>query len=128
MTGYSQSQLLAMAAALGFVVGLLAISSVSMRRTRRARRRQLPTVERDLTAQLAELERDNASLRNELVHRDPPLRHPGAAAMPAGLGTVSSAPTAERRVRVRSTRADRHPEPVYEEAMRAARLRSDLDR
>jgi hypothetical protein len=68
ITGYSQGQLLAMAAALGFVVGLLAISSVSMRRTRRARRRQLRTVERDLTAQLAELERDNASLRNELVH------------------------------------------------------------
>jgi hypothetical protein len=127
ITGYSEGQLLAMVAALGFVVGLLAIWSVSMRRARRARRRQLRMAERDLTAQLAELERDNASLRDELAHRDPPLRRPGAASMPADLGTASTTPTAERRARVRSTPADRHPEPVYEEAKRAARLRSDLD-
>jgi hypothetical protein len=64
-----------------------------MRRHPRARRRQLRTAERDLTAQLAELERENASLRKELASRS----------------------------------VDRHPEPVYEEAKRAARLRSDLD-
>jgi hypothetical protein len=127
ITGYRQGQLLAMAAALGFVLGLLVVGSVRMRRTRRVRRRQLRTAERDLTAQLAELECKNASLREELAHLDPPLRRPGAAAMPADLGIASAAPTPERRARVRSTPVDRHPEPVYEEAKRAARLRSDLD-
>ena len=128
ITGYSQGQLLAMAAALGFVLGLLVVGSVRMRRTRRARRRQLRTAERDLTAQLAELERENASLREDLAHLDRPVRRPDAAAVPADLGIASAAPTAERRARVRSTSVDRHPEPVYEEARRAARLRSDLDR
>jgi hypothetical protein len=128
ITGYSQGQLLAMAAALGFVLGLLVVGSVRMRRTRRARRRQLRTAERDLTAQLAELERENASLREDLAHLDPPVRRPDAAAVPADLSIASAAPTAERRTRVRSTPVDRHPEPVYEEARRAARLRSDLDR
>jgi hypothetical protein len=128
ITGYSQGQLLAMAAALGFVLGLLVVGSVRMRRTRRARRRQLRTAERDLTAQLAELERENASLREDLAHLDPPVRRPGAAAVPADHGIASAAPTAERRARVRSTPVDRQPEPVYEEARRAARLRSDLDR
>jgi uncharacterized membrane protein YciS (DUF1049 family) len=93
ITGYSEGQLLAMAAAIGFVLGLLVVGSVRMRRHPRARRRQLRTAERDLTAQLAELEHENASLRKELASRS----------------------------------VDRHPEPVYEEAKRAARLRSDLD-
>ena len=124
ITGYREGQLSAMAAALGFVVGLLVVWSVSMRRTRRVRRRQLRTTERDLTAQVAELERDNARLRGELAHHDPRLRRPGAAAMPADPATAS----AERGARVRSTPADRHPEPVYEEARRAARLRSQLNR
>ena len=89
-----------------FVVGLLVVWLVSMRRTRRVRRRQLRTAERDLTLEVAELERDNASLREALAQCDPPLPRPGATAMPADLGTASTAPTAERR---------------------AARLRSDLD-
>jgi hypothetical protein len=127
ITGYSGGQLSAMAAALGFVVGLLVVWSMSLRRTRRARRRQLRTAERDLTAQLAELERDNASLRSELAHRDPPLPSQSAAAMPADPGTAATTPTAERRSRVRARPADRPPEPVYEEAKRVARLRSDLD-
>jgi hypothetical protein len=68
--GYSQGQLLATAAAIGFAVSLLVVGSVGMRRTRRARR-QLRTAERDLTGQLDELERDKAGLREELAHRDP---------------------------------------------------------
>jgi uncharacterized membrane protein YciS (DUF1049 family) len=128
ITDYSQGQLLAMAAALGFVLGLLVVGSVRMRRTRRARRRQLRTAERDLTAQLAELERENASLREELAHLDPPVRRPGAAATPADLGTASTASADERQARVLPMPADRHAEPVYEEARRAARLPSYLDR
>jgi uncharacterized membrane protein YciS (DUF1049 family) len=127
ISGYSAGQLLAVAAALGFVVGLLVVGSASLRRTRRARRRHLRTAERKLTAQVAELERDNASLPEELTHRDPPLRRPGAAAMPADFGRASMASAAERQARVLPMPVDRHLEPVYDEAKRAARRRSDLD-
>ena len=40
-TGYSQGQPLAVVAALGFMVGVLAVGSVSLRRARRVRRREL---------------------------------------------------------------------------------------
>jgi hypothetical protein len=49
ITGYSDGLLLAMAAAIGFAVGLLVVGSVSMRRTRQARRKQLRTAERELS-------------------------------------------------------------------------------
>ena len=112
-TGYSQGQLLAAVAALGFVVGVLVVGSLSLRRARRVRRRELRRAERDLTADVAELERENQSLRDELARRASPSRRAGMGAMPP-----DPAP------------ANRPPEPVYEQARRAARLRSstELDR
>jgi len=115
---------LAAAAALGFVVGVLAVASVSLRRSRRVRRRELRRAEQDLTAEVAELERENRSLRDELARRAAVSRRPGAGGMPADLGPGSMAPGGERRTRAYSDPADRHPEPVYEEARRVARLRS----
>ena len=47
--------------------------------------------------------------------------------MPADLGTASMAPAAERQARILPIPADRHLEPVYEQARRAARLGSQLD-
>ena len=128
ITGYSEGQLLAVAAALGFIVGLLVVGSVRLRRTRRARRRQLRTAERDLTARLAELERENSSLREELARRDPPLCRSAEAATPADLGTASTASAAERQARVLPLPADGPAEPVYEQARRAAHLRSGMGR
>lgn len=61
ISGYSDGLLLAMAAVLGFVVGLLVVGSASTRRTRRAHRKQLRTAERELSGQLIELERENTS-------------------------------------------------------------------
>ena len=55
ITGYREGLLLAMAAALGLMIGLLVVGSLSLRRTRRARRRQLRRVERELRGQLLEL-------------------------------------------------------------------------
>jgi uncharacterized membrane protein YciS (DUF1049 family) len=101
-SGYSEGQLLAVVAALGFVVGVLAVASLSLRRARRVRRRELRQAERDLTAEVDELARENRAMREELARRDRQSRRPAAAAMPA----------------------DRPPEPVYEEARRVARLRS----
>ncbi len=127
-TGYSEGQLLAVVAGLGFVIGVLVVGSVSLRRARRIRRRELRRAERDLTAEMADLERENGNLREELARRDPSLRRRGAAAMPADLATGSTASGGERRARAHAAPPDRYLEPVYEEARRVARLRnSDLD-
>ena len=127
--GYSQGQLLAGVAALGFMVGVLALGSVGLRRSRRVRRRELRRAEQDLTAEVAELERENRTLREELARRTQLLRHPGAAAMSADSAPGSTTHAGGRRARAYSAPADRHPEPVYEEARRVARLGSDdLDR
>jgi hypothetical protein len=62
------------------------------------------------------------------TRRDRPGRQHDEATSPAHLGfTASAASTAERRVTDASQRAERHSEPLYEEARRAARLRSDPD-
>jgi hypothetical protein len=123
ITGYSDGVLLAMAAALGFLVGLLAVGSVSLRRTRRVRRKELRTAERELSGQVVELERENTGLREALARRDPAgHRSVGdAAAADFGplAGTARSAPHPP---------ADRRREPLYTEASRAARLRGDFDR
>ena len=127
LTGFSQGQLLAAVAALGFMVGVLAVGSVSLRRARRVRRRELRRAEHDLTAEVAQLERENSGLRDELARRAQ-QRHPPAGAMPADLPPGSATSAGERRARAYSASADRHPEPVYDEARRIARLRSsDLD-
>jgi hypothetical protein len=125
LTGYSEGQLLAVVAALGFAVGVLAVGSVSLRRARRVRRRELRRAERDLTAEVAQLERENASLRDDLARCAASLRRAGAGAMPADLASGSVASGGERRARANPSPADRHPEPVYEEARRVARLRGD---
>jgi hypothetical protein len=120
ITGASDGLLLGAAAALGCVVGLLVAGAVATRRTRRARRRHLRAVEQDLNAQLIELYRENARLREALARQDRPGRRSVELAIPAELeaGTeqVSS-----------SSPAGRPREPVFEEAKRAARLRSDPD-
>jgi uncharacterized membrane protein YciS (DUF1049 family) len=123
-TGYSQGQLLAAVAAVGFVVGVLVVASVTLRRSRRVHRRELRRAEQDLTAEVAELEHENRSLRDELARRAAVARRPGAGAMPADLAPGSMAPGSERRTRAYSAQADHHPEPVNDEARRVARLRS----
>ena len=128
ISGYSEGQLLAAVAALGFVLGLLMVGAASLRRTRRARRRQLRTAERDLTAQLTKLERENASLREELADRDRTLARPVEAARSGDLGGTWTASVAEGQARVLPLPADGPAEPVYEQARRAAHLRSGMDR
>jgi uncharacterized membrane protein YccC len=122
INGYSDGVLLAMAAAVGFLVGLLAVGSVSMRWTRRTRRKQLRTAERELSGQLVELERETTRLREELARRDLAARRSVGVATAADLGS----PAATGRW-VPSPPADRQEEPVYEEARRVARLRSYAD-
>lgn len=122
VTGYSHGLLLAMAAAIGFVVGLLVVGSVSLRRSRRARRRQLRTTERELRGHLLELEDENTGLREELARQELAGRRGAGVASAAGLDAPATAG------RVPPPPADSREEPVYVEARRVARLRSDSDR
>jgi uncharacterized membrane protein YciS (DUF1049 family) len=121
ITGYRDGLLLAMAAALGLVIGLLVIGSLSMRRTRRARRRQLRRTERELRGQLLELEGENTRLREELARRDSAARRVAGVAAAAGLEPPAAAGT------VPPPLADHQAEPIYEQARRVARLRSSFE-
>jgi uncharacterized membrane protein YciS (DUF1049 family) len=127
-TGYSQGQLLAVVAAVGFVVGVLVVASVTLRRSRRVHRRELRRAEQDLTAEVAELEHENRSLRDELARRAAVARQPGMGAMPPDRATDATVSGGERRARPDPVPTDPYAEPVYEQARRAARLRStELD-
>ncbi len=65
ITGFTQGQLLVVAAGLGLLGALLLRLAWSSSGARRAKRRQLRVARRDLEARVAELERDNAILRQE---------------------------------------------------------------
>jgi hypothetical protein len=65
ITGFTQGQLLVVAAGLGLLGALLLWLAWSSSGARRAKRRQLRATRRDLEGRLAELERDNATLRQE---------------------------------------------------------------
>jgi hypothetical protein len=70
---YPQGWLLAGAAALGFVVALLLVASVSSTKARRARRRQLRAMERDRQHEGIEPEGDYANWLDESFgHREGP--------------------------------------------------------
>jgi hypothetical protein len=128
-TGFSQGQLLAVVAALGFVVGVLVVGSLGLRRARRVRRRELRRAERDLTADVAELERENRSLRDELARRVSSSRRPGMGAMPPDRSTDATVSGGGRRARPDLVPTDRYPESDYEQARRVDRLRSnEVDR
>lgn len=124
ITGASEGVLLAVAAALGVVVSL-PVASAGTARPRRARRKQLRAAARELHGRMAELERENARLRAKLA-RDQRVRRLGERADPAEFGSTPwTGSAAGRGITVPSTEC--HPEPLYEEAKRAARLRSNPD-
>jgi outer membrane murein-binding lipoprotein Lpp len=66
ITGFTQGQLLLIAAGLGLLGALLLGFAWRSSGARRAKRRQLRATRRDLEGKVAELERDNATLRQEL--------------------------------------------------------------
>ncbi len=121
ITGYRDGLLLAMAAALGLMLGLLLVGSLSLRRARRVRRKQLRRAERELRGQLLELEEQNTRLREELARRDSAARRVAGVAAAAGLAPPAAART------VPPPLADHQPEPIYAEARRVARLRSGAE-
>ncbi|HEV8652300.1 MAG TPA: hypothetical protein VG276_23645 [Actinomycetes bacterium] len=67
---FSQGQLLAIFAGLGFLLALLLLLAGSSTRRRRTRRKELRTARQDMEDRVAELERDNARLHNDLARWD----------------------------------------------------------
>jgi cell shape-determining protein MreC len=80
MTGFTQGQLLLLAAGLGLLLALFLRLAGSSSSARRAKRRQLRAARREVEGRVAELERENARLRKELEG----TRHPGALVGPQG--------------------------------------------
>jgi uncharacterized protein YceH (UPF0502 family) len=66
LTGFTQGQLLLLAAGLGLLLALSLRIAWSSSSARRAKRRELRAVRRDLEGRVAELERENARLGKEL--------------------------------------------------------------
>jgi hypothetical protein len=81
--GYSQGVLLAMAAALGFVVALLLVASLAWTRRRRARRRQPRAVSANGHGQGAAPGREQPGLLDEWFGRHVTLAELGQPAPPA---------------------------------------------
>jgi hypothetical protein len=94
ITGQREGVLLAMAAALGLVTGLLIVASATSTRARRARRRDLRAAVWDLENQVAELEDENASLWDELARHDPTVADPSRPARPVDRSDRRAAPAA----------------------------------
>jgi hypothetical protein len=69
ITGFTQGQLLVIAAAAGFVFAALLFLAFGSSKNRRMRRRERREVHRDMEGRIGELERENAGLRED-VDRD----------------------------------------------------------
>jgi hypothetical protein len=100
---YPQGWLLAAAAALGFVVALLLVASVSSTKARRARRRQLRSLKRSLQHEGIQSEGDYENWLDE------------------SFGRREGATDARATVRPQ-------PEPLYEQTRRAAGMREEQQR
>jgi hypothetical protein len=128
ISGYSQGELLAMAAALGFVVALLLGASVSSTHRRRARRKQLRAIRAGLQRHAAAPEREHAGLLDEWFGRHVPVGDLGEPAPPTDPGREHSGDgTDDRPVTVTPGPAEHHPGSFHQRTRRAAHLRNHPD-
>lgn len=70
ITRFTEGELLLIAAVLGLLCALFLLTAFGVSKGRRMRRREWRSARRDLEARIAELEQDNASLRQELGRRE----------------------------------------------------------
>ncbi len=66
ITGFTQGQLLVIAAGLGFLFALFLFLAWGSSTNRRAKRRELRLVQRDMAGRINDLERTNAGLRDQV--------------------------------------------------------------
>ncbi len=71
ITRFTEGELLLIAAALGFLCALFLFTAFGASKSRRMRRRERRLARRDLEGRIAELEQDNAGLRQELSRTEP---------------------------------------------------------
>jgi uncharacterized protein (DUF58 family) len=83
ITGYTQGELLLLAAGLGLLLVLLLGIAWSSSSARRAKRRGLRAARREAEGRVAELQRENTRLRKELEG----TRRPGALVGPQGASS-----------------------------------------
>lgn len=107
ITGFSQGQLMVIAAAAGFILAVLLFLSFSAGRGRRARRREQRLARRDLQGRLGELEQENSDLRTE-VDRDRRTNRLGEMGAPV---TEDTGETTQTRRIFPSRRQDRVDRP-----------------
>ena len=125
---YPEGWLLAIAAGLGFLVALLLVVSVNSTKGRQARRKQLRGLRRGLEDRVVAPEPDHARLLDEFFGPEEPSRQLGGPARPAdqrGEGPESRAEHDQRWVT--GERVEYPPEPLFEQARRAAGLGQDWD-
>ena len=128
VTGYPEGWLLAIAAGLGFVVALVLVASVNSTKGRCARRRQLAGLRHGREDQIVAPEPDHARLLDTFFGPEEPSRHLGGPARPADLRDERPESRAEdSQPWVTGERAEYPPEPLYEQARRAAGLGQDWD-
>ena len=123
--GYPEGWLLAISAGLGFVVALLLVASVNSTKARRKQRRGL---RRSLEDQVVAPEPDHARLLDEFFGPEEPSRQLGGTARPADPSGEGPQGRAEHdQPWVTGERVEYRPEPLYEQARRAAGLGQDWD-
>jgi hypothetical protein len=95
VTGYPQGWLLVAAAAIGFVIALLLVASVSSTKARRNRRRQFRSMKHDLAAGIVGPPRDGGRCRQAVASPIGAVVRAGEAGPPA-RGPSSAVTTSSR--------------------------------
>jgi hypothetical protein len=127
VTGHTQGTLLALAAGLGLVMGLLLVASMGSTRTRRARRKQLRRSRAGRQQHLGQPEGQHADQPDELFGLREPGDELGEPARPADLGRGGRwAEQLDGRA-VAPEPASRHPQARHDQARRAVHRRDDPD-
>jgi hypothetical protein len=128
VSGYSQGVLLAMAAALGFVVALLLVASASSTQRRRARRTQLRATRAGLQRQAAAPAPEQAGFLDAWFSHHLTVGERGEPAQPTDLGHKRSADgTDGRPVTVTPGPTEHHPGSFHQRTSRTAHLRNQPD-
>jgi hypothetical protein len=128
VSGYRQGELLAMGAALGFVVAVLLVASVSSTQRRRARRKQLRAFHAGTQRHAAAPARDQAGLLDAWFGRHGPVGELGERAPPTDLGRErSGGGTDDRPVTGTPGPTEHHPGSFHQPTRRAAHLHNHPD-
>jgi len=128
VSGYRQGELLAMGAALGFVVAVLLVASVSSTHRRRARRKQLRAMRAGTQRQAAAPEGEQTAVWDEWFGRHVTVVELGEPAPPTDLGRERSGDgTDDRPITLTPGPTEHHPGSFHQRTRRAAHLRNHPD-